>query len=160
MGLFILFKKISNTLWGKKDGSPILDNDIPALITKGLENAEILEKNSLNPKFHRTEREEDLAFNFSRKYHSEVSQFEDSIYESVSKIKSCQTVEDKIKQSELAISTFERARKFCYSKGKGGRLYFDDMWEHCHNSKNPCFSFIEETVALKAKLELKLYNQK
>lgn len=155
-----MFKKTSNSLWGKKDGSPEIDDGTSALITKGLESAKIIEKNSPNPKFHRTEREEDLAFNFSQKYHSEVSQFDDSIYESVSKIKTCQTTEDKIKQCELAISTYERARKFCYSKGKGGKLYFDDMWEHCHNSKNPCFSFIEKTVALKAKLELKLYNQK
>ena len=101
------------------------------------------EQSSLNPKFHRTEREEDLSFNFSSKYSDEIQKLENSIYLQVSKIHNIGNIDDKITQCRLAINVFEKAKNFCYNKGKGGTIYFQDMWEHLHNSKNPDFSYIE-----------------
>ena len=56
------------------------------------------EQDSLNPKFHRTQREEDLSFNFSLKYSDEIQRFDDDIYLQVSKIRKINDIDDKIKQ--------------------------------------------------------------
>lgn len=40
-----------------------------------------------------------------------------------------------------SIQAFDSFEKFCSSKGKGGQLYFEDMWLNCHNSHNACFSY-------------------
>lgn len=101
------------------------------------------EKNSTNPKFHRTELEEELAFNFSYQYKDEIERLENLIVSEANKIKHLKDTTEKIRQCQKAIKTFEAMRTFCYSKGDAGKLYFDDMWEHCHNSKSECFSFIQ-----------------
>lgn len=54
------------------DRSPITDEEIPDLIQLGYENALLSEKTSNNPKFHRTERDEDLSYNFEAKYGNQV----------------------------------------------------------------------------------------
>lgn len=48
-----------------------------------------------------------------------------------------------IKKYEQAIATYYELKKYCYSKGKNGRQYFSEMWQHCHNSTNPDFDFID-----------------
>jgi len=101
------------------------------------------EQSSVNPKFHRTQREEDLSFNFSMKYSDEIQRFDDDIYLQVSKVHKIDDIDGKIKQCQKAIDVFHKAKTFCYNIGKGGTIYFQDMWEHLHNSKNPKFSYIE-----------------
>jgi hydroxymethylpyrimidine pyrophosphatase-like HAD family hydrolase len=110
------------------------------------------ENKTLNPKFHRSAHEENLAFKFSQKYSSELSSLEKNIYNEVSKIKLIKSNKEKIDQCQKAIAVYEDAKKFCYKKGKGGELYFNDMWEHCHNSKKECFSYIQNTKDLLIKL--------
>lgn len=58
----------------------------------------------------------------------------------------------KLGQCRIAITTYQDAKRFCYEKGERGQLYFDDMWEHCHNSRNFCFSYIQKTVDTMNKL--------
>lgn len=101
------------------------------------------ERNSVNPKFHRTQREKDLSFNFSVKYSDEIQRFDDDIYLQVSKIRKINNIDHKIMQCQKAIDVFYKAKACCYNKGKGGTIYFQDMWEHLHNSKNSNFSYIE-----------------
>ena len=101
------------------------------------------EQNTLNPKFHRTKKEENLSFNFSLKYSDEIQRFDDDIYLQVSKIRKIDDIDVKIKQCQKAIDVFYKAKTFCYNKGKGGTIYFQDMWEHLHNSKIPNFSYID-----------------
>ena len=60
---------------------------------------------------------------------------------------------DKIKACDAVINSFEKCKKFCYGKGKGGTIYFQDMWEYCHNSKNQQFSYIDSFVELKEELQ-------
>lgn len=50
-----------------------------------------------------------------------------------------------IEQCHKAIDAFESFRNYCYKKSKDGQIYFNDMWEHYHNSKDPCFSYIQST---------------
>ena len=109
------------------DRSPITDEEIPDLIQLGYENALLAEKTSNNPKFHRTECEEDLSYNFEAKYGNQVCALTDKfevLYRN-------------------AIDSFEKAKKFCYAKGKGGTIYFQDMYECLHNSSNSCFSYAD-----------------
>lgn len=51
--------------------------------------------------------------------------------------------DDVIKKYEDAIEAYYDLKKYCYSKGKNGRQYFSEMWQHCHNSNNPDFDFID-----------------
>ena len=85
-----------------------------------------------NPKFNRSWEEQDKKFQFHQKYYGTIQSLEDRIYQSNDLL-----IEDRIE----SIRAFNSLQRFCYSKGKAGKLYFDDMWLHCHNSKNPCFSF-------------------
>ncbi|MDR2045204.1 MAG: hypothetical protein LBQ15_12780 [Clostridium sp.] len=139
----------------KTDGSPIADEEVPWLIRQGYQKALEREKSSRNPKFNRSERDEELSFAFSQKYAAEIADMEKAIYVenfSITKL----TVDELNEQIELhkrAIEAFDRMKKFCYGHGKGGTIYFQDMWEYCHNSKNQCFSFKDELLEAFERLE-------
>lgn len=60
-----------NTIY-RVDRKPIADQEIPYLVQLGCEKAVATEPNSENPKFHRTEQEENLSLNFMMKYDSQV----------------------------------------------------------------------------------------
>lgn len=88
---------------------------------------------SYNPKFHRTENEKELDFNFFFKYKDEIEKYENLIYAFMES----NFIEDTVK----SILAFDDFKKFCFSKGKGGKLYFEDTWLNCHNSNNARFSY-------------------
>ena len=81
----------------------------------------------------RSNKDEDLSFNFSIKYAATIKKQEDIICDAVKS----NDIETLI-QSMIAFDDFY---SFCLKHGKGGKIYFEDMWLHCFNSKNPCFSF-------------------
>lgn len=93
---------------------------------------------SYNPKFHRTESEKELDFNFFFKYKDEIGKYENLIYAFIES----DFIEDTVK----SILAFDDFKKFCFSKGKSGRLYFEDSWLNCHNSKNARFSYRDHIV--------------
>lgn len=93
---------------------------------------------SYNPKFHRTESEKELDFNFFFKYKDEIGKYENLIYAFMES----DFIEDTVK----SILAFDDFKKFCFSKGKSGRLYFEDSWLNCHNSKNARFSYRDHIV--------------
>ncbi len=47
-----------------------------------------------------------------------------------------------------AITAYEKAKKFCYSKGKGGTIYFQDMWEYLYNFDNQWHSYLDNIKKL------------
>ncbi|BDH60089.1 hypothetical protein MTP04_02190 [Lysinibacillus sp. PLM2] len=98
---------------------------------------------STNPKFNRTTKEEDLVFNFSYKHAETLGNLESAVYVEVNKIQKVYDVNERMLQCKKALESYEKLKSFCLSKGKGGKIHFEDMWEHCHNSKNPDFRFIE-----------------
>lgn len=55
-----------------------------------------------------------------------------------------------------SIKAFEKAKEFCYKKGKGGTIYFQDTWEYLHNSKKPCFSYLDN---IKASLDKTIFKK-
>lgn len=93
---------------------------------------------SYNPKFHRTESEKELDFNFFFKYKDEIEKYENLIYAFMES----NFIEDTVK----SILAFDDFKKFCFSKGKGGKLYFEDSWLNCHNSNNARFSYRDRIV--------------
>lgn len=93
---------------------------------------------SYNPKFHRTESEKELDFNFFFKYKDEIEKYENLIYAFMES----NFIEDTVK----SILAFDDFKKFCFSKGKCGKLYFEDSWLNCHNSNNARFSYRDRIV--------------
>jgi hypothetical protein len=109
----------------------------------GVQHAMERNKQSPNPVFHRSLHDEDLSFEFSEKYTEQISKLEKYIYTdnfAITKL-SVDELYEQIDTHETAIESFDELREFCYAHGKGGKIYFQDKWEYCHNSKNPCFSF-------------------
>ena len=53
------------------------------------------------------------------------------------------TPTEQIQTLQKMIEHYEAFRTFSYSNGECWKKYFSDMWEHCHNSKNPDFDYIE-----------------
>lgn len=49
----------------------------------------------------------------------------------------------RIKGLQTLISFFYTFKSECEAKGECFKKYFDDMWMHCHNSKNPDFVYIQ-----------------
>jgi len=149
----------------RTDGEEISDDEIPYLIQVGYEQAMQAEKDSPNPKFHRTAHEKDLLFHFEMNFGHEIGvltkKFE-SLYREAYRTNN---LDKRITLLNETIIAFEKARQFCYSKGKGGTLYFQDMWEHLHNSNNPCFSyldnikdFLDESIYLKDEVIPEIIN--
>lgn len=116
-------------------------------LSNGLKKSLVYEKQSPNPKFHRTERDEDLSFNFSQKYASIISKYEEEIYDKAGlAAKSIRfgnfDIDEMIKLHEDAVKCFYEFQDFCFNKGKGGKIYFEDMWLYCHNLTQDKFSYI------------------
>nr|DAE65758.1 MAG TPA: linker histone H1 and H5 family [Caudoviricetes sp.] len=125
----------------RADGKKISDEEVPYLMQVGYENALAEEKNSSNPKFHRSFKEEELSYSFENKYYNEIAKriekFETPYHNSFSE----QDLSKKIMLLEQSITEFDKCKNFCYSKGKGGTIYFQDMYEYLHNTHNDCFSY-------------------
>lgn len=93
-------------------------------------------KNSKNPKFHRSDHDKKLRNEFRQKNYSIIQDYENRIY-----------ISDKADYNKLKsnLAAFDEFEKFCYANGECGKIYFQDMWEFCYNSKKECFSY-KETI--------------
>ncbi len=143
----IQYVNTGNTLH-RTDGKPITDEEVHKLIQIGYESAQQAEKISTNPKFHRTDREEDLSFNFQMKYDDEINNLTEkfeSLYDDAYKTND---LTERITLLNEAITAYEKAKKFCYSKGKGGTIYFQDMWEYLYNFDNQWHSYLDNIKKL------------
>lgn len=123
----------------KSNASNNLDYSTKSTI--GLESAMEYYKNSPNPKFHRTESENELCFQFYSKNIHTVEEYEERIYNNSLRTKNA-TIDEQLKMDSSAIKAYNEFKKYCY-KTKGGTIYFQDMYEHCHNSNNPDFNYID-----------------
>ena len=65
------------------------------------------------------------------------------------------SVESQIATCKNALSAFDELQQYCY-KSNEGIAYFQNMWEHCHNSQNADFSF---RVKIEEKLDYLLKNK-
>lgn len=102
--------------------------------------------------------EESLITDFSIEFEQTLSLAEDKLYTLANSIYSSDDIDLQILKVRQVISHYEQFKDFCYSKGIGGTLYFQDMWEHCHNSKNPAFNYIDSFKERLEQLELRKWN--
>lgn len=147
----------------KSSTHQISDEEVPALIQLGYGRAIERAKQSENPKFHRSWHESDLAFNFSETYGQALAKLENDIYGSAKqigpiskkflKLSTSEEIQAAINRCQVEIDAFEQCKAFCYSKGAGGVIWFQDRWEYCHNSRNECFSYIDSTLTLVTTLQ-------
>lgn len=136
----------------KTSSKPKISNDYNEIIY--IEEVDSLEPSSplgeeivgpiKNPKFFRSTREENLKDEFFLYHKSKIDGFEYFLSNSVSSTYSSEEIDDIISNLKTTIKIFYDFKDYCYSYGLGGCLYFQDMWEHCHNSQNPCFSYVTQ----------------
>jgi hypothetical protein len=137
----VLIKKIIKTIRKALQPKNTITND--DIITIGTQHAKEREKQSKNPKFHRTEREEELSFQFGCNHSDEIQKRTD-LFEEYYELACAETdLNKKIELLEKTIFQFEKAKKWFY-RTKGGTIYFQDMYEHLHNSRNEDFSYIDQ----------------
>ena len=106
-------------------------------------------KNSPNPKFHRSEKEEELSFQFWWKWQDKITPMEEAFEEAYRDAFFIDNPEKQISKYYEALELYHKAKLFCYNKSKGGKIYFQDTWEYLHNSRNACFSYedrIKESI--------------
>lgn len=108
---------------------------------KDLEQAKIYEKMSTNPKFHRTEQEDEASFKFESTWGKIIHPMEDAFENAYRSAYQEPTPELQIAKYKEALELFNEAKEFCYKKSTGGQIYFQDMWENLHNSQDSYFSY-------------------
>ena len=77
---------------------------------------------------------------FSRNKHI-CSPYEDKIVNMAVTLKNYSGT-DRIQLLEELVEYYYEFKDFCYQKDECFRKYFQDMWEHCHNSRNADFEYI------------------
>lgn len=110
---------------------------------------------SSNPKFNRSFEETEQSFEFQQKYNKKIKCLENKIYFSSDNAikyneKSKISILIAIIKCKKSIHYYYKLKKFCYSNN--GQIYFQDIWEYCHNSTCNCFEYIDSTKELKKKL--------
>lgn len=122
---------------------------------QGYKNSKNCYEKLSNQKFNRTLDEQEQSFKFLQKYKKVISKIESKIY--LSKNNTLKSNSNNklsiiiaILQCNKSIFYYSKLKKFCYQNG--GQIYFQDMWEYCHNSQNDCFEYITEIQNLKIQL--------
>lgn len=95
---------------------------------------------SSNPKWHRSEYEKQLSFDFSFNNRQIIDRYEALMINEGKPFDSSVDVLSNINICEASLQAFNDLKQFCY-QSEGGKIYFQDMWEYCHNSKNECFAW-------------------
>lgn len=123
------------------DGQPFSDEEIPYLIEVGKQRAFERYEQSSNPKFHRTEREENLSTQFMMNHGNEIDKHTNSFESHYRLAFSEKDLDKKIELLQKTIDLYEKEKEWFY-RTKGGMIYFQDYYEHIHNSNNDDFSYI------------------
>lgn len=118
------------------------DSKASYLTQTGLDESRKYEEESSNIKFHRTELEEELSFQFEIQHSREIEKHTNTFITYRNMAATEKDLGIKIKLLQKAIDEFEKSKKFFY-KTKGGTIFFQDRYEHLHNSQNPDFSYAD-----------------
>ena len=84
----------------------------------------------------------ELSFQFMKTHSSEISKYVNAFEEYNRRAYEASSLDEKIRLLNQTINEFEKAKKWFYLS-EGGRIYFQTFYEHLHNSRNPCFSYID-----------------
>lgn len=94
-------------------------------------------------KHTRTDSEKTLIAEFKMTHAGLMEKLEDMVYDCNLRMKKAEDPAVKADLCRKTITAYEKLRTVCINTGPGGALYFEDMWEHCSNSSNPDFRFID-----------------
>lgn len=118
-----------------------IEDDLTPEQKRSLDVALAKKRNSTNPVFHRSEQEEELEFQFFNKWGNTIGPMGEAFEDAYREAFSISDPDKQVAKYYEALELFHKAKKFCYGKGKGGQIYFQDTWECMHNSRNDCFSY-------------------
>lgn len=138
------------------DGQPLNDADVAYLIKRDYEEAIEVEKHSPNPKFHRTEREEELSFQFFYKHGEKSQKLCDMFLDLNRQAYQTNSPEERLALLHQCVDAFNKAKDWHYKYSKGGMIWFQDNWEYCHNSRNVCFNWINSVIDNIKEVELEI----
>lgn len=96
-----------------------------------------------NPIYHRTDEEQMMKVNFHHQNAQEVDTRDARLSESYIAARAERDLDRKIVLLEKALSIFQEEKAW-FDRTPAGALYFQDRWEHLHNSRNSDFSFYEQ----------------
>lgn len=99
-------------------------------------------------KHTRTDSEKALIAAFKVDHRTLLEKLEDGIYDANSRMKKAEDPAIKAELCRKTISAYQKLQTVCNNTGPGGALYFEDMWEHCSNTGNPDFRFIDPVEAI------------
>lgn len=94
-------------------------------------------------KHTRTDAEKTMISEFRATHGTLIENLENAVYDSNMRMKKAEDPTAKADLCRKTIQAYEKLQKVCRNTGQGGSLYFEDMWEHCSNSNNPDFRFID-----------------
>lgn len=127
------------------DGKPFTDEEIPFLMQRDYEKA--MEKHEfpkkVNPKFSRTDRESDLAYNFETKHGAMIDRETKKFMDLYREADFVCDLDERLEILYRCKDAFLTVRDLFYSKGKGATIYFQDWYEYMHNSQSDCFSYLD-----------------
>ncbi len=124
------------------DDQPISEEEIPYLIEITKQQALEQYEQAESPKVHRSEREENLSVQFMMNHSNEIQKHTDSFEECNRLAYAEKDLNKKIQLLQETINLYEKEKKWFY-RTKGGMIYFQDFYEHMHNSRNNDFSYID-----------------
>lgn len=119
------YVEVGNIIY-RTDGKSITDAEVPYLMQLGYEKALTREQQT---KPVRTKHEQQLAFNFDMNHFDKYSELEFKLIDLENDARHTTNLTKKIQLLEKTIVAYEKLKKFCYSKGKGGTIFFQDEWE-------------------------------
>lgn len=131
----------SGNVISRTDNKEITDEEIPYLMQVGLESALEKEHTPNNIKFNRTEREENLSVQFMMNHDLEIQEHTDNFEHCYDMACAEDDLDKKIELLQETIKQYEKSKKWFY-RTKGGTIYFQDYYEHQHNSNSQDFSYI------------------
>lgn len=141
----VIYIKTADGVICREDGNALTPFDIEWLRSSNMQEAKEQVDRAINPKFNRTNKERELSSNFTQRWGHIVHPMEKDFQDMCHVAYSESSPEKQIEKCLETLALFNKARDFCYKKGEGGQIYFQNMWEYMHNSNTPCFSF-EDTI--------------
>lgn len=127
------------------DGKPINDADAAYIVRNSYAWSVERDKASSNPKFHRTPAERELMYRFTEKYGGQSQKLCGAFQDYANQAYLTNNYDEKLVLTQQCLEAYEYARNWHYNKSKGAMLWFQDLWEHCHNSRSECFRWIDST---------------
>lgn len=128
----------------RADGQPFNDADAAYLMRYDYSRVMEAQKQSKNPIYHRTEREEELSYQFGSKHGSKSQKICDVFLNLEREAGRATDIDEKIRLTQAAIDAFYKAKEWHYKFSKGAMLHFQDYWECLHNSRRECYSWVED----------------